>query len=115
MPNDGGVDVVSGACAPPPPKPKPKPVKKPRKGERPTKKGTHATRKGDDLSDGALGESEDCTTERTLIVKPGSCTWFLVEIRGKRLTPPQRKAVGEKLKKLVGNYCRKVPAHTEEE
>jgi len=104
---DGGVDVVSGACAPAKPPPK-------KKKEEPKKKSSKVKGGKGAKGDINLGEAEDCTTERTLRVKPGTCTWFLVEIRGKRLTPRGRTIVGNKLKKLVVEYMRPIPSHTED-
>jgi hypothetical protein len=102
MPDDGGVDVISGACKPvPSPKPSPKPKKKP-----------ELLKIGDNK--GKTGEQyEDCGTERVLGIKPGVCTWFLVEIRGKRLSLRARKAVGSMIKKLVAEHCKSVPTHKE--
>jgi hypothetical protein len=95
MPNDGGVDVISGACAPAPPPPK-APKKKPKKLQQ------------------SIGEGfEDCTSERILQVRPGTCSWFLIQIRKKRLTPRDRKRLGSQLQKLVQTYIRSVPVHVE--
>lgn len=111
---DGGVDVTSGACAPakgggePKPKPKPKPKAK----ELP-----EAVHK--DLSQQHAGavedRPEDCTSERVLTIRPGTCTWFLVQVRAKRFTPEDRTTVENQLKRIVEDYCQSVPTHTEEE
>jgi hypothetical protein len=94
-PSDGGVDVISGACAPPPPKGKP-PKPKPKD------------------SGGRSGSLyEDCATERILRIPPGVCTWFLVTVRGKRLSLRARRVVTGKLKRVALAAFRAAPIHTE--
>ncbi len=42
----------------------------------------------------------------SLLVKPGTCTYFLLQIRGTRLPPSERKRVSEDLKGQVKTYLR---------
>lgn len=100
---DAGVDVTSSACAPPSEPPPKQPKKPPPK----TKLQALIRRPG-------KGVWEDCSAERLLVVRPGTCTWFLIQIKRKRLSVRDRKAVGAKLKMIVQAHCRSIPAHAED-
>jgi len=103
MPNDGGVDVITGACAPAPKKPKKETQKGSKK--KAVKKGhSHLAGKG----------YEDCSSDRILHVPAGVCSWFMVTLRGRRVADRQRKKIAVELRKLILRRTKSLPVHMEE-
>src|SRR5262249_17778247 len=105
MPSDGGVDVTSGACAPKKP-----PPKKTEQGKTQTKPNAILTKK---VADVPPDPFENCAAERTLVIEPGGCSWFLIKVRGKRISIKGRKALEKDLLKLVTKHYKNIPTHTE--
>jgi len=103
MPNDGGVDnggvdATSGACPPP----------KKKKEETKDGKKTRMFMRG---MPGQKAKLEECSSKRPLKLKRGTCSWFLIEVRGKRLPAKMRGALIAQIRALVSESARSIPSH----